>query len=475
MPTVLSKTWLDWFGARESADLINKQSQEKLFQTFNYAVDEDATIEALLLHDETVFIHKSCVGLKRVALFHHLVKVGGSIYDSSGVKFGAIYGLGESTSFPMIPDMSTLGKESTRNNIPVPTLGHLFGVSDLAGVDALTVSASTKHRVRNFVPVPPFLLEVIFETMNNHDGSAKHVLFESIKAIKEFDAKHADDTSFKEKAKSKSKDFIFWLYLVFSDCPEVLPVPVANCSDEVVVSSLQKIKDGCLNASSNVSEIISNQVERSLKRPFEVLASSSASTTDFMEKLTNLQSSASEKSAKSFSKLPSKYSQMILVASSIGEATLQNYDADGAEFFKSSNNLNAQILLNSRLEAESIDCSVSPAMTTSLLVGGFLWKNPFCPSGFASSVLSSEGIFRSDTLYDGMVLDLSTKHEITTDSLQKLTKSQVKFPSDAEDMLHRIRGLSLLAEYFFKKSSYLFTVSKILRRRKNAFKSKNLP
>ena len=62
---------------------------------------------------------------------------------------------------------------------------------------------------------------------------------------------------------------------------------------------------------------------------------------------------------------------MILVASSVGEITLAEYDADAKEFFKSSNNLNAQILLNSKLETEGIEVPVSPATTTALLVGSF--------------------------------------------------------------------------------------------------------
>ena len=76
-------------------------------------------------------------------------------------------------------------------------------------------------------------------------------------------------------------------------------------------------------------------------------------------------------------------------------------------------------------------------------------------SGFASSVLISEGIFRSDTLHKGMILDLSTKHEVSTEALTKLTKTQVKFPSDTEGLIHRIKGINSLSNYFFKKNSYL--------------------
>ena len=40
-----------------------------------------------------------------------------------------------------------------------------------------------------------------------------------------------------------------------------------------------------------------------------------------------------------------------------------------------------------------------------------------------------------------MVLDISTKFEITLDSLGKLTKPQVRYPIDAEGMIHRIKGI----------------------------------
>lgn len=75
---------------------------------------------------------------------------------------------------------------------------------------------------------------------------------------------------------------------------------------------------------------ISHQVEQSLKRPFKVLATSSSSTSNFMEKLTQLQSQSNEKSSKSFKKIPIKYQNMILVAARISEVTLPEHDADGA-------------------------------------------------------------------------------------------------------------------------------------------------
>ena len=89
-------------------------------------------------------------------------------------------------------------------------------------------------------------------------------------------------------------------------------------------------------------------------------------------------------------------------------------------------------MLNSQFEIEGIECSVSSAVTATLIYGSFLWKNPLSPPGLAASVISSEGLFRTDTLHEGMVLDYSTKFYMSEASLGKLTKTQVVFPVDAE-------------------------------------------
>ena len=146
---------------------------------------------------------------------------------------------------------------------------------------------------------------------------------------------------------------------------------------------------------------------------------------------------------------------MILVAASGSEVTEIDYDADAVKFFKCSTPLHAQVMINSLFESENVECPVSPAVATTLLYGSFLWKNPLSPSGLAASVLTSEGLFRNDTLQEGMVLDFATKFEMSSISLSKLTKTPVIFPHDVKELTHRIRALQLLAAFFFKKQGLL--------------------
>jgi hypothetical protein len=186
-----------------------------------------------------------------------------------------------------------------------------------------------------------------------------------------------------------------------------------------------------------------------------VLATSASTTADFVEKLTQLQKQSNDKATKSFKKMPTKYQNMILVATSTGEATNVEYDQAATEFFKTTNVLHAQVLLNSEMEAAKLDCTISPAMATTLSHGGFLWASPLTPSGFAASTIISEGIMRTDTLYEGMVLDYSTKHDMSASSLAKLTKTKVMFPTSIETTVERIQALKTLATYFFGHRSFI--------------------
>ena len=168
-----------------------------------------------------------------------------------------------------------------------------------------------------------------------------------------------------------------------------------------------------------------------------------------------MQSKTGKKASKTFKKIPAKYQQMILVAASSSEVTEVDYDATAVEFFKCSTPLHAQVMLNSLFETEGIECSVSPALATTLLYGSFLWRNSLSQSGLAASVLTSEGLLRNDTLQEGMVLDFATKFDMSAASLSKLTKTQVLFPIDVEELTHRIKGLYALSNFFFKPQGFL--------------------
>lgn len=97
--------------------------------------------------------------------------------------------------------------------------------------------------------------------------------------------------------------------------------------------------------------------QQDFKQPLESIVNSSNITRDYLEKLTQIQSADSaDKQSKSFKKIAKKYQRMILVASSKGDVIGEDISDEGAEFFRQSNSLLAQIYLNSYLESRDIKC-----------------------------------------------------------------------------------------------------------------------
>ena len=454
-PTVYG-SWLEWFDSRDSATTINKTHQAELIEAFDADDDANTSLKEIIQHEETTFLFKVNFGTTNVNIFHHLKKFGGTIYQPT-TSYGFIQGVGKSTSWTMTPDTDTLSKKPTGEAIAIPTATSLNAITSDENVEALTISATIKYKARNFIPIPPFLLNTVQTTIANHNGNATKVLVESAKAISAFDTMHADDDTYQDKAKAKSKEFLFWLFLVSTNDDSIEATPTIGCSNESVATNFRTMETELLSLPTNTTAAtaMSTAVGDTLKRPFEVLATTASTTAEFVEKLTQLQKQSNDKSTKSFKKIPKKYQNMILVATSTGEATNVNYEQAAVEFFKTTNILHAQVLLNSELEAAKLDCTISPAVATSLIHGGFLWSSPLTPSGFAASTITSEGILRTDTLYEGMVLDYSTRHDMSAASLSKLTKTQVMFPSSIEATVERIQAIHILSEYFFGRRSFI--------------------
>ena len=133
------------------------------------------------------------------------------------------------------------------------------------------------------------------------------MLVNCIKTSKEFDTTHANDKAYNDKARSKCKDIMMWLYLVSKNSPSIDAIQITGCANEKVAIELNAKAKHCLSSRQDTETTISSQVKKSLKRPFKVLATSASSTSDFMEKLTQLQNQSSDKSSKSFKKIPVKY------------------------------------------------------------------------------------------------------------------------------------------------------------------------
>ena len=233
-------------------------------------------------------------------------------------------------------------------------------------------------------------------------------------------------------------------------------IPTVACSVREVRRHFNIIQSS-LGIEKNVMKTAghSDILSKNIQKPLEIIAASSSSMQDFLSKLTQIQSSNQEKTSNSFGKLLDRVQNMIHVASSRGNVVSTTLNDEASQFFKSSNFLKAQQYLEHYLKAKGIECAIPTVVENLWLQGYFLWLNPLTPSGFALSVISSKDIIFNDSLHEGIMLDFSTKHEITKSSLTKVTKTQVMYPSSIKLMVERVEAIAAFANLFFTEKSYL--------------------
>ena len=114
----------------------------------------------------------------------------------------------------MTPDIDKLCAQPLGTALPVPSVTQILAVTSIEDVDGLTDSATVTYKPRNLIPIPPFLLSKIQNTISNSNGNSKPALVKCVEAIKEFDAEHAHHETYEDKARAKCKHLLFWLYLV---------------------------------------------------------------------------------------------------------------------------------------------------------------------------------------------------------------------------------------------------------------------
>ena len=171
----------------------------------------------MLDHDQTSFLFKQNLGVNKINVIHHLVRVGGNLYDSNE-SFGAIQGIGEGTSCVITPDVPTLVALPLRISEKVPKPDDIYAAKSKSDIENLTVNDTCQFLPRNFVPIPPFLLDRINTTIDLTDGNGIAVLLAVIEEITDYDDtvvdnEVSDDESQTEDARTSYIDIVYWLYL----------------------------------------------------------------------------------------------------------------------------------------------------------------------------------------------------------------------------------------------------------------------
>ena len=441
-------SWTEYFDSRESSTTINKKKIGDLFQAFDHSFSASETANKLEKSNQTVFLAKLSLngGLQ---LFHHFLQVGDPLYSDDSTHSGFIVGTQKDTASGMTPDVTVLLNDPDLNAVSVPKREEIMNCDNIADIDNLVSSTTQSIRPRNFIPVPPFLVNIIENTIQISGGDAKVILKEVITSIKTFDDIHVSDAEYVDKAAIKCKFLVQWLYLASIGETHIKKIPVQICGCSALASKFNKLKQEIFGQNDVSSHL------HAFSAPLSQLATSTRTTQEAIGKLVDMQSQNSEKSSNSFKKIPSTYKKMLMIANGSSNIVPDTLNDEAMAFFALSKAKLAHIHLNSMLETENIRVSVSPALANHLWNGSFLWVNHVTPSGLAASVLTSESYLKNDVLQEALVLDISTRFSISDENVSKLTETTIVFPVTVDEFLERQKALHLLSVFFFEEDKLL--------------------
>jgi hypothetical protein len=445
-------SWYEYYDALPASSVVNKGKMEQMLRSFDASLSAVEAKAAMARNQD--FVYSARTGLnKTLGLFHHLEVSGGTILDPEE-DCAFFVGLNQANAIIATPDADVLFRQPHPNAYEVAKREDIMNCSSLQDVENLQASASQSIRARNFIPVPPFLVRTLGDSIASNKANTNKILLDVILKIKEFDEAHKDDAEFVEKAATKCKMFLHWLYVACTDDDDngIAQIQIAICANEVITARMKDLEKANFNQTCNPQA----QMTQALVAPLEQLAASSKTTQEALLKMTATQEKTQASSSeKSFAKIPESYKNMLLNASSIGQARPSTLREEAMEFFKQSGIRQAHIHLNSILDGKGIRVSIPHSVVNALYCGAFKWTNLATPSGFAASVLETESYLRNDVLREAMVLEASTKFEISDKYVEKLTKTSIQFPSTAEDLIERFKAMRELASFFFPVESYI--------------------
>ena len=85
-------SWENWFASKDTNAIIDQLKQELLFNHFDASITSDQLIRNIEDEDKVFFLFRENFSGSRVNIFHHLIRSGGSVTNSS-VQYAFIQGI----------------------------------------------------------------------------------------------------------------------------------------------------------------------------------------------------------------------------------------------------------------------------------------------------------------------------------------------------------------------------------------------
>jgi hypothetical protein len=294
-------TWYEYYDVCPTSTVINKGKMEQMLKSFNSTLSASEPKVAMSKNKDIVFLARTGLN-KTLGLIHHVDIEGGTIVDPDE-DCAFIVGLDRANAIVATPNVEVLFRQPHPDAYAVAKREDIMNCTSIDDIANLAVSQSQYIRARNFIPVPPFLVRTLNDSIAINKANTDQVFLDVITEIKVFDEVHKDDDEYKEKAATKCKMFLQWLYVACKDVDEesIAQIQFSNCANEALSKRLKEFM--ATNLTMSGTENQAQVVSQALVGPLQQLAASSRTTQEALLKLTETgEKQGSNSSEKSFSK-----------------------------------------------------------------------------------------------------------------------------------------------------------------------------
>ena len=175
-------SWYEYYDSLPASSVVNKGKMEQMLKSFDFRLSADEAKVAMARNQEFIFLARTGLS-KTLGLFHHLEVLGGTIIDPEE-DCAFFVGLIKDNAIIVTPDAAVLFRPPNPNAYDVANREDIMKCYSLQDVESLRASASQSIRARNFIPVPPFLMRTLGNSIAANKASTKKKIFDAIVAIR---------------------------------------------------------------------------------------------------------------------------------------------------------------------------------------------------------------------------------------------------------------------------------------------------
>ena len=133
------------------------------------------------------------------------------------------------------PDTEELFSIQNKESVGVPIIENILNVTSAKDIDGFTNVATNNYKPSNFIPIPPFLVRSVVDTIASSRRDTKSILVKMVKEIKGFYEFYTEYVKYLDQTNRKCKALVFWLHLAEVDNTTIKSVSIMTCTSENLV------------------------------------------------------------------------------------------------------------------------------------------------------------------------------------------------------------------------------------------------